>query len=517
MRPSARDGDTVFDVVKKHVRESVGKKRRRREDGPALGKVWIIHRLDKEASGLLVFAKSERAFMALKATFQAKAAHRVYVAVCEGVVGEVGHTGTRESMIHEDRGPTRRTEKPGPRRGPDSTPAPDREDEPDDSRRLAITHYKVVATGKDRTLVKVRLETGRKNQIRIHMQELGHPLIGDRRFGATSDPIKRLALHAAELGFDHPGTGAAMRFESPPPASFSKAVGLEPDADQPDDDAPAAGDRQSNASPVLKDADTSWNSVAEWYDALLEGSDKGNDHFENTILPGVLRLLDPKPGERILDAACGQGLLTRRLAALGATVVGVDAAPKLVLAARERAHKDAGLAYHVADARELPSLATSHKLGPFDGLTCVMALTNIDPLEDALRSMAAVLRPGGRLVFAITHPAFRVPGESDWGWDQQRQRQFRRVDVYLTPFARNIQMHPGKAAHKQRGGELATPTFHRPLSAYVEACSVAGLAVVGMEEWISTRAASSGPRAPEENRSRREFPLFMGVKAVKLG
>ncbi|MBY0263131.1 MAG: hypothetical protein K2Q20_12355, partial [Phycisphaerales bacterium] len=90
-------------------------------------------------------------------------------------------------------------------------------------------------------------------------------------------------------------------------------------------------------------------------------------------------------------------------------------------------------------------------------------------------------------------------------------------DVYLTPFARNIQMHPGKAAHKQRGGELATPTFHRPLSAYVEACSAAGLAVVGMEEWISTRAASSGPRAPEENRSRREFPLFMGVKAVKLG
>jgi len=532
MRPSARDGDTVFDVVKKHVRESVGKKRRRREDGPALGRVWIIHRLDKEASGLLVFAKSERAFAALKEEFRAKTAHREYVAVCEGALGEEGHTGTRRSMIEEDRGPTRRKrEARGGERGGERGDGGEGGEGSDgdggdggggdDGRRLAITHYKVVSAGNGRTLVKVRLETGRKNQIRIHMQELGHPLIGDRRFGASSDPIKRLALHAAELGFEHPGTRSAMRFNSPAPVSFAKAVGLEPESDQPDDEtrgeAGSGGLGGSGASGVLKDADTSWNSVAEWYDALLEGSDKGNDHFENTILPGVMRLLEPKAGEKILDAACGQGMLSRRLAAAGASVVGVDAAPKLVLAARERAPKDAGLAYHVADARELPALCAAHKLGVFDAITCVMALTNIDPLADALGSMAGVLRTGGRLVFAITHPAFRVPGESDWGWDQQRQRQFRRVDVYMTSFARNIQMHPGKAAMKKRGGELATPTFHRPIGAYVEACRGAGLGVVGMQEWISTRAASSGPRAPEENRGRREFPLFMGVVAVKLG
>jgi 23S rRNA pseudouridine1911/1915/1917 synthase len=77
------------------------------------------------------------------------------------------------------------------------------------------------------TLLRIKLETGRKNQIRIHMQELGHPLVGDRRFGAKSDPIGRLGLHAAELGFTHPTKPPKeIRFESPAPGSFFRAVGL---------------------------------------------------------------------------------------------------------------------------------------------------------------------------------------------------------------------------------------------------------------------------------------------------
>jgi RluA family pseudouridine synthase len=518
MRRSAREGETVFDAVKKHVREGIGKKRRRRDDGAeALGRVWIIHRLDKEASGLLVFAKTERAFATLKEAFKAKTAHRVYVAVCEGLLGggQIGHSGTRRSLIREDRGPRQA--------GDDAAPA--------DERKPAVTHYQVVHAGSGRTLVKVRLETGRKNQIRIHMQELDHPLIGDRRFGATTDPIRRLALHAAELGFEHPADGRAMRFESPAPEPFMAAVGLKEGA------GPGAGGAtlgpREGASPVLKDQDTSWNAVAEWYDKLLEPesqaragkpatAEAGNDHFERTILPGVLELLQPRAGERMLDAACGQGLLTRRLASLGVKVVGVDAAPKLIQAAKERAPEGSNLAYFVADARELPALVKAERLGEpgagvFDAVTCVMALANIDPLEDALASMSAVLKPGGRLVFAITHPAFRAPGETDWAWDEKRRRQFRRVDVYLTPYAKGIAMHPGKAAAGRAGGEITTRTFHRPIGAYVRACARAGLVVDDLREWISERAASSGPRAPEENRARTEIPLFMGVRARKAG
>lgn len=500
-RPSAREGDTLFDAIKKHVRSGPSKGRtrgrgRNREEAARerTGRVWVIHRLDKEASGLLVFAKSELGFEKLKDQFRSKDAHRIYYAVVEGRLGEPGLTATHQSMIEEDRGP-------GSKRGGDK----------DSGQKLAITHYRVQAVGDERTLVQVRLETGRKNQIRIHMQELGHPLIGDRRFGATGDPIGRLALHAAELGFEHPSTGEQLRFESSPPPAFFRAVGqrpqIAPNAPQEAQESEPI-ERADRSGPATEPASkTSWNEVAGWYDTLLE--DRGSDHYEQVILPGTIRLLGDVKGKRILDVACGQGVLCRRLDTLGAKVAGVDAAPKLIAAARERSPS---IDYHVADARDLSAL----RLSGFDAATCIMALTNIEPMEPAFESIAKALKSGGRLVAVITHPAFRVPGESDWGWDDKRKRQFRRVDAYLTPFAKQIQMHPGKAAHGKPEGRITTPTFHRPVGEYVRALSASGLRLVDFCEWTSKRAATSGPRAPEENRARLEFPLFAAIVAEKL-
>jgi 23S rRNA-/tRNA-specific pseudouridylate synthase/2-polyprenyl-3-methyl-5-hydroxy-6-metoxy-1,4-benzoquinol methylase len=499
-RPSAREGDTLFDYVKNHVRSDIAvRKARRRNDDEGRrsqpGRVWVIHRLDKEASGLLVFAKSERAFDALKEQFRTKAAHRIYLAVAEGEVGPVGSTGTRNSMIYEDRGPGPRGNGEKGARGP--------RDHEDDGKRPAVTHWQVVGAGNGCSLLRVRLETGRKNQIRIHMQELGHSLVGDRRFGAKTNPIDRLGLHAAELGFEHPGSNASVRYTSPAPPSFYKCVGQKPPSPHaheraaPDaTDAPAAGAKH----------DTSWNEVAGWYDTLLE--DRGSDHYEQVILPGVTELLGVRPGQRILDVACGQGILARRLASQGAKVTGVDAAPKLIEAAKTRSPD---IDFHVGDARDLAAL----KLHDFDAAACVMALSNIDPLEPALRGIAASLKPGGVLVAAIVHPAFRVPGQSDWAWDEKTGKQFRRVDAYLTPFRKEMKMHPGKAAQGKRGGEIVTPTFHRPIGEYVRALAAAGLLVTDMREWISRREATSGPRAPEENRSRVEIPLFLGIRAMK--
>lgn len=499
-RPSAREGDTLFDAIKKHIRSGPSKGRtrgrgRNREESlrERSGRVWVIHRLDKEASGLLVFAKSEIGFHKLKEQFRSKEAHRIYYAVVEGRLGEPGSSATHQSMIEEDRGP-------GSRRG----------DDQDAGRKTAITHYRVLAAGEDRSLVQVRLETGRKNQIRIHMQELGHPLIGDRRFGATGDPIGRLALHAAELGFDHPATGEHVQFNSPPPPSFYRAVGQRPpaaDSPPPVESTHSRGTPSEQSEESAKPASsTSWNEVAGWYDTLLE--DRGSDHYEQVILPGTMQLLGDVKNKRILDVACGQGVLCRRLATLGAEVTGVDAAPKLIESARSRSPR---IDYHVADARDLSAL----HLKNFDAATCIMALSNIDPVKPALQSMADALRPGGRLIAVISHPAFRVPGESDWGWDDKRKRQFRRVDGYLTEFSKQIQMHPGKAAQGRPEGRITTPTFHRPIGMYIRAISESGMRLVDFREWTSKRAASSGPRAPEENRARLEFPLFAAFVAEK--
>ena len=513
-RPSAREGETLFDYVKKHVKQSAPMRRARRTDDSGKramqpGRAWVIHRLDKEASGLLVFAKTPEAFEALKDQFHEKTAHRIYYALAEGELGAAGTQGTRESYIAEDRGGDQARSGRGR----------------DGAKQLAITHYRVIGAAYGLSLLQVRLETGRKNQIRIHLQELGHPLVGDRRFGGTTDPITRLGLHAAELGFTHPATGKKVMFESSPPPSFFKAVGMkftkpsEEFAVGSAETTPAP--KQSHAAQVAVTAastpalapaskprdDTSWNQVAEWYDTLLE--DKGSDHYEEVILPGAADLLGVRKGMSVLDVACGQGILCRRLAAVGAKVTGVDAAPKLIETARKRSPE---ITYQVADARDLGAL----KLSGFDRCSCIMALSNFDPMEAALQAIAAALKPGGVFVAIITHPCFRVPGESHWGWDEKAGRQFRRTDAYLTPFKREIKMYPGKAAAGKRGGEVSTPTFHRPIGTYVEMLSKAGLLVSDLREWPSKRVASSGPRAPEENRARVEIPLFLGIRAVRI-
>ncbi|MBX3378215.1 MAG: methyltransferase domain-containing protein [Phycisphaeraceae bacterium] len=513
------DRESLFDQVKDYVKSS------RRTRKPV--KVWIIHRLDKEASGLLVFAKSEKAFHWLKEDFKAKRIKRLYSAVVEGLVGggpkerqPALPAGTVQSFITEDEfgntrslgvGETarhtgaeaRRERWVGKRAGGPRHPG-----EVPDKPQLAVTHYRVLGYGNGRTLVQLRLETGRKNQIRLHMKELGHPIIGDRRFGATNDPIQRTALHATDLGFTHPTTGESVRYVSPAPASFFRAVGMQP---------PAASEttREPAAAPDAKvrqraAAETSWDEVALWYDQLVE--EGRSDHFDQVIVPGTLRLLRPLAGMRVLDIACGQGHLCRKLAELGVSPVGVDASPRLIEAAKARS-EGLSLRFEEGDARSLDGPALG---GPFDAVTCIMALMNIDPLEPVLRGAASALAPGGTLVFVILHPAFRAPGQTSWGWDAAGGgRQFRRVDGYLSTGQTPITMNPGYAAH---GAEaVQTWTFHRPLQAYSKALAEAGFVIETIEEWPSLRVSQPGPRAVEENRARREIPMFLGVRAVKRG
>jgi len=152
--------------------------------------IFIVHRLDRETSGLMVFARSE----AVQADLQRqwKKVTKKYLAVVVGALDRVD--GTLRNNLLETRSLMVRCVDSG--------------GEP------SITHYRVLQSHRDKSLVELTLETGRKHQIRVQMAAIGHPVVGDHQYGARSDPVRRLALHSCELRFRHPVTGASMEFRS---------------------------------------------------------------------------------------------------------------------------------------------------------------------------------------------------------------------------------------------------------------------------------------------------------------
>ena len=249
---------------------------------------------------------------------------------------------------------------------------------------------------------------------------------------------------------------------------------------------------------------TDWNKVANWYDDHV--GEEGSEYHREVVLPGVIRLLAPQKGEAMLDIACGQGVLARLLRERGVKVTGVDAARELIAAAKQRS--DPSIEYHLGDARELQKfLPEAH----FDAAACVLAIQNIHPINGVFSGVARVLKPGGRFVIAMMHPAFRGAKETSWGWDQKSETQYRRVDRYLIPRKTPIVAHPGKSP------QLYTWTFHKPLEAYVKAARSAGLVIDALEEWPSHKQSTSGPRAAAENRAREEIPLFLALRALRSG
>jgi SAM-dependent methyltransferase len=151
-------------------------------------------------------------------------------------------------------------------------------------------------------------------------------------------------------------------------------------------------------------------------------------------------------------------------------------------------------------------LPTEH----YHAAACVLAIQNIHPLAPVLGAVNRVLLPGGKLVMVMTHPCFRGAKETSWGWDDKEKIQYRRVDRYLIPRKTPIITHPGSEERQY------TWTFHRPIEEYVKGLARAGLLVDAMEEWPSHKNSDSGPRAPAENLARKEIPLFMAIRALKV-
>lgn len=168
----------------------------------AANKIFVVHRLDKKASGVLVFARSEEIKEKLQAQFETHDIERIYIAIVEGRVKD--ESGTVQNYLAENRVyKVYMTE--------------DKQ-----VGKLAITNYRVAKRTAGYTWLEITTQTGRKHQIRVHLAGLGHPIIGDKEYGSKKNPLQRLGLHASRLGFVHPVTGEKMQFEVDAPPAFRK-------------------------------------------------------------------------------------------------------------------------------------------------------------------------------------------------------------------------------------------------------------------------------------------------------
>ena len=204
-----KEKDTLYALLNTYVKVNARMQRKEdliagREPDRSTAKVWIVHRIDRGTSGVLVFAKDERAKDILQSKWKDLVVERKYVAWLEGSLEK--ERGAVQTWLLENPKSLKMTSFPS---------------EVKDG-QLAITHYRVLSRSRHYTQVEFSLETGRKNQIRVHAAELGHPIAGDDKYGAETNPVKRLALHAATLVFRHPFTGKTVRCASPLPECFER-------------------------------------------------------------------------------------------------------------------------------------------------------------------------------------------------------------------------------------------------------------------------------------------------------
>ena len=186
--------DTVFNIVKKYARGFSDK-----------ANVYVVHRLDRDTSGLMLLTRTKQARDKLISNWNNMVIERKYIAVVEGKVEQ--KEGTVKSFLAEN---------------PDTFEMYSTEDKK--LGRLAVTRYRVVKQGRRYAMVELEIKTGRKNQIRVHMHDLGNPVSGDRKYGGHPSPINRIALHATTLSIVHPITGKAVTFTSPAPENFNTMI-----------------------------------------------------------------------------------------------------------------------------------------------------------------------------------------------------------------------------------------------------------------------------------------------------
>lgn len=260
---------------------------------------------------------------------------------------------------------------------------------------------------------------------------------------------------------------------------------------------------QKNTSLKQKqNKDTSWNKVADWYDQLLKNDDS---YQAKVILPNLLRVLELKKGEQVYDLACGQGYFSNVFAYEGANVIASDLSKKLI----ETAKKDSKekVIFYITPAHRAQFL----KDNSIDTIVVVLAIQNIENVNEVLVECKRVLKKDGRIVFVLNHPAFRVPQASDWHFENGVQS--RLISKYLSESKLSIDMTPGEKNPKKK---ISTISFHRSLQYYVKLFSKNNFAITRLEEWISHKQSGTGPRQNAEDKARKEIPMFMCLEIKNI-
>ena len=253
---------------------------------------------------------------------------------------------------------------------------------------------------------------------------------------------------------------------------------------------------------MLNKKDTSWNKVSSWYDELLKNDDT---YQARVIVPNLLRVLNIKKGEIVYDLACGQGYFANIFEKSGAKVIASDLSKNLIETAKKNSPKD--ISFYVSPADKAPFL----KDESVDTIVIVLAIQNIENVNDVLSLCRRILKDKGRMVLVLNHPAFRVPQGSDWYFNDGIQS--RIVSKYLSESKIFIDMTPGEKNPKKK---IKTISFHRSLQYYAKVFAKNNFAITRLEEWISHKQSGVGPRQIAEDSARKEIPMFMCLEIKKL-
>lgn len=247
--------------------------------------------------------------------------------------------------------------------------------------------------------------------------------------------------------------------------------------------------------------DTGWGKVATWYDAHLQTDDT---YHSQVVIPNLLRLINLKKDESLLELGCGQGFVIEKFIPQSAHLTGVDIGKELIEIAKQ---KNKNITYSVGSAED-PQILVGQT---FDVIMIVLAIQNMKHLNLVMENISRLLKPTGRVYFVLNHPAFRIPQHSTWMFTEDKKTQMRVVDLYMTEKEISIDMNPGQTDNKK-----ITPSFHRPLQVYSKSFAKHNFSITKIEEWMSHKKSQPGPQAQAEDKARKEFPMFMCLELKKI-
>jgi ubiquinone/menaquinone biosynthesis C-methylase UbiE len=238
----------------------------------------------------------------------------------------------------------------------------------------------------------------------------------------------------------------------------------------------------------------------------MVGEDGSNAH--KLLIPKIIGGLAIRSGDRILDIGCGQGILASHVIGKNGSYTGVDISKSLIEKAQKRnpAQQDKKPVFLVGNAHNLKSIQ-GLTAASFDSAVFLLSIQDMRYPKKAIASAAWALNPGGRLVICMTHPAFRIPRQSGWGYDEKRKLLYRRVDGYLSSL--DIPLRKDYTS-----GKTLTRSYHRPIGTYINTLALYGLHTTGFEEILSPEHENK-KLSKAEKHALAEFPLFLMITAEK--